>query len=255
MRRTGFEGRQRAGASLFVRAILAGPVLAVVMALPAAGQVTGDDPFTLRLPAALSRFSPYADVAGAGGASAASKWSSSANPAALGWLDWPAGRTASLATQYAAVDFDDGPRLHVASQAAVADLGKWGRIQPAVAQVFSDEGTTRQGLGFNFNLQRFQLNWGKKFGDDCAAGAGFQYTRSQSYYDLGSIDVSKSTSDAYAFSAGALHRLCGPLLGGVVAQYSFSQDRTIMYGIPAFAIAETRTADKTHELTLRPGLS
>jgi len=40
---------------------------------------------SLRLPAALTRFAPYADVAGVGGASAGSKWSSSVNPAAVAW--------------------------------------------------------------------------------------------------------------------------------------------------------------------------
>ena len=38
---------------------------------------------SLRFPAALSRFSSYADVAAVGGASAGSKWGSSINPASI----------------------------------------------------------------------------------------------------------------------------------------------------------------------------
>ena len=41
--------------------------------------------FSLRFPAALSRFSSYADVAATGGASAGSKWQSSVNPASIAW--------------------------------------------------------------------------------------------------------------------------------------------------------------------------
>jgi len=45
--------------------------------------------FSLRFPAALSRFSSYADVAATGGASAGSKWQSSVNPAATAWQSIP----------------------------------------------------------------------------------------------------------------------------------------------------------------------
>jgi len=230
-------------------------VLAATASEPAFAQVKGSDPFSLRLPAALGRFSPYADVAGVGNASAASKWSSSANPASAAWLDWPEGQHVALTPQYSTIGFSDGPRLNVTSEAANFDLGKWGRLQPALAQVRSNEGRTRQDLDFDFDLDRYQLNWGKKLSDDWAVGAGFQYSRSHAYFDLGPIDVSKSSSDSYGFTLGTLNRLCGNLLGGVVAQYSFSRDRTVMYGIPQFAIDETHERDTTHELTIRPGLS
>ena len=250
------SGNRRWGRTdLVVMAALAGLVLAGAGAHPAWGQVTGSDPFSLRLPAALGRFSPYADVAGVGNASAASRWASSAIPAAGGWLDWPAGRSVAMTPQYSTIGFRQGPRLHVASEAATVDLGKWGRLQPAFAQVWADEGKTRQDLDFDFNLSRYQMNWGKKINDDWALGAGFQFSRSQAFYDMGPIDISKSSSDAYGFTLGTLNRICGPLLGGAVVQYSFSRDRTTMFGIPQFDIPETQSSDTTHELTFRPGLS
>lgn len=230
-------------------------VLAFAGIANAWGQVKGNDPFSLRLPAALSRFSSYGDVAGVGNASVASKWASSLNPAAIGWMDWPSGRTVELSPQYSTIGFDEGTRLHVTSEAGNVDFGKWGRFQPAFAQVWSNRATTRQGLDFDFDLSRYQLNWGRRIGDDWAVGAGFQFSRSQTRYDLGSINISKSDSDSYGFRLGTLNRIKGPLLAGAVVEYSFSRDRTTMFAIPAFGVPEMRMRDTTHELTFRPGLS
>jgi hypothetical protein len=251
----GSGNRRRARTDLGLLAALGVLAMVVPCARPARGQVEGGAPFSLRLPAALGRFSPYADVAGVGNACAASKWSSSANPAAVAWLDWPAGKIAALIPQYSMIGFRQGPRLHVASEAASVDLGQWGRLQPAFAQVWANEGRTRQDMDFDFNLSRYQMNWGKKVSDDWALGAGFQYSRSRAFYDMGPIDISKSSSDAYGFTLGTLNRICGNLLGGAVVQYSFSRDRTTMYGIPQFEIPQTKSFETTHELTLRPGLS
>ena len=239
----------------FAAACSTGVLLALAAANPAWGQVSGNDPFSLRLPAALGRFSSYGDVAGVGNASAGSKWSSSVNPASAAWLAWPEGRCLSLTPQYSTIGFRDGPRLHVTSEAGNVNLGEWGRLQPAFAQVWADEGRTRQGLDFDFDLSRYQLNWGKKIRNDWAVGAGFQYSRSHGYFDLGPMKISKSSSDAYGFTLGTLHRLCESLLGGLVVQYSFSRDRTVMYGIPLLAIPDEHLSDTTHELTVRPGLS
>jgi hypothetical protein len=243
--------QRRAGKfALLIAAIMAGGGAA-----GAFGQATANDPFSLRLPAALDRFSSYADVAAVGDASAGSKWCSSANPASVGWLDLAGQSPVSVSPQYSSIAFDEGMRINVTTEAGMIDLGPWGRLQPALAQAWSNHATTRQGLGFDFDLQRYQMNWGKRFGDDSALGAGFQYTTSQVQYDLGGTDLSRSRSDAYGWRVGGLQRIDGPLLAGVVAEYSFSRDRTMMFGIPAFGIPETHVEDTTHQLTLRPGLS
>jgi hypothetical protein len=219
------------------------------------GQVAGREPFSLRFPAALARFSPYADVAGVGGASVASKWASSVNPAAIGWLDWSTGRNVEACSQYSTVGFEEGTRLHIASAAAGVNLGERGRLQPAFARAWSNEATTRQDLEFDFDLTRYQLSWGMRIGDDSAIGAGVQFGKSQIRHDLGPMDISKSNSESYAFRLGTLNRIDGPLLGGAVAEYSFTRDRTTMFAIPLFGTPEVRTQDTTHELALRPGLS
>jgi hypothetical protein len=243
--------QSRAGKlALLIAAIAAGGGAA-----GAFGQATSDDPFSLRLPAALDRFASYGDVAAVGNASAASKWCSSANPASVGWLDLAGQPPVSVSPQYSNIAFAEGTRIQVATEAATIDLGPWGRLQPALAQAWSNHATTRQGLGFDLDLQRYQLNWGRRFGDDSALGAGFQYTTSQVRYDLGWTDVSRSRSDAYGWRVGWLQRVAGPLLAGAVAEYSFSRDRTMMFAIPAFGIPETHEEDTTHQLTFRPGLS
>jgi hypothetical protein len=224
-------------------------------ATAAFGQATAADPFSLRLPAALDRFSPYADVAAVGDASAASKWCSSTNPASVGWLDLAGQPPWAVSPQYSNIAFGEGTRINVTSEAGTIDLGPWGRLQPALAQAWSNHATTRQGLGFDFDLQRYQMNWGKRFGEDSALGAGFQYTTSQVQYGLGETDLSRSRSDGYCWRLGGLQRVDGPLLAGAVVEYSFSRDRTMGFAIPAFGIPETHDADTTHQLTFRPGLS
>jgi hypothetical protein len=221
----------------------------------ALGQTSAADPFSLRLPAALDKFSSYADVASVGDAWAASKWCSSANPASVGWLDLAGQPPWSASPQYSNIAFGEGARMNVTSEAGTIDLGPWGRLQPAFAQAWSNHATTRQGLGFDFDLQRYQLNWGKRFGEDSALGAGFQYTTSQVQFGLGEMDLSRSRSDAYGWQVGGLQRIEGPLLAGAVVAYSFSRDRTMLFDIPAFGIPESHESDTTHQLTFRPGLS
>lgn len=239
-----------------IRTLLTAAVaVAAANVRPALGQVTGDDPFSLRLPAALGRFSSYGDVAAVGNASAASKWPSSVNPAAADWLDIPGKRPVALSPQYSNIAFEEGTRIQVATEAATVSLGKWGTIQPAFAQAWSNRATTRQGLLFDFDLRRYQMNWGKRINEDAAVGAGFQFSTSEVGYDLGSMTISKSRSDAYGFTLGTLNRVKGPLLAGAVMQYSFSRDRTKMFAIPAFGVPEEHLRDTTHEFTFRPGLS
>jgi hypothetical protein len=75
-------------------------VLVLLLAGPAvAGEFDHYD-FSLRLPAALSRFSSYGDVAGTGGASAASPWSTSANPASAAQAELVRIHTGNLAAHH-----------------------------------------------------------------------------------------------------------------------------------------------------------
>jgi hypothetical protein len=70
--------------------------------------------FSLRFPAALSRVATYGDVAGVGGASAASRFQSSVNPAAAAWsLDRNGALRVSASPQATQVNFDRGQRFTI----------------------------------------------------------------------------------------------------------------------------------------------
>lgn len=231
---------------------------------PARAEDIEDEALSLRLPAALTRFAPYGDVAGVGGASAGSKWSSSVNPASTGWE--PDLRF-SVTPQYSNVRFDEDLGLNVFAEAATFDLNETDRLQPALAQVRAEEATTRQGRDFRLEMDLVQVQWARRVNEDWAVGANFNYTKAHSDYDLGSMTLSDGESETYGWRFGVLHRLCGEdgngeprgdegndtggmLLGGVVFDYAFTPSRTTVY-VPA----KQRIKDTGHQFVLRPGLA
>jgi hypothetical protein len=117
-----------------------------------------DKDFSLRFPAALSRFSSYADVAATGGASAGSKWQSSVNPASTACQRMPGGYQLSLNLQYSQIIFQEGTVLHVISESITKDFEKFGTFQVALAQVRSNNRATRQGIKFSYDMDYVQLN-------------------------------------------------------------------------------------------------
>ena len=236
-------------------------LLAGAVALAASGRAAADDisqeALSLRLPAALTRFAPYGDVAGVGGASAGSKWSSSVNPASVAWE--PDLRL-SVSPQYSNVHFEEHLSLHIAAESLTADLGDCGRIQPALAQVRSTKSTTRQGLDFRLDMDLVQVQWARKVDADTAVGVNFNFTKSRQQYDLGRVAVSDSDSETYGWRLGVLRRLCddlggGRVLGGVVFDYAFSPSRTTMYDFLGLGTGDQRIKDTAHQFVLRPGVS
>jgi len=233
--------------------------LLVLLAAPGGpGAVARADEFdtkdlSLRLPAALTRFASYGDVAGAGGASAGSKWSSGVNPASSAWLPPPGDLRLSFTPQYSNLYFSEGTVLHVTSEALTWDLGRAGTIQPALAQVHSNRETTRQGLDFRLDMDYGQVQWAKKVADAWAFGANFAKAKTQ--FDLDRTAVSDSTGETYGFRFGALHRLADKVLGGAVVEYAFSKDRTTLFDFLGLGVGNTHIHDTTHQVLLRPGLS
>ena len=88
-----------------------------------------DKDFSLRFPAALSRYSSYADVAATGGASAGSKWQSSVNPASTGWQSIPSRYHFTLSPQYSSIIFREGTILHVIAESVTKDFEEFGTFQ------------------------------------------------------------------------------------------------------------------------------
>jgi len=237
-------------------ALLAG-ALALAVGSRASADDISEEALSLRLPAALTRFAPYGDVAGIGGASAGSKWSTSVNPASVAW---EGDLRLSVTPQYSNVHFDEHLSLHVAAESVTADLDGFGRIQPSLAQVRSTKSTTRQGLDFRLDMDLVQVQWATKVDDDTAVGANFNFTKARQQYDLGSTAVSDSDSETYGWRFGVLRRLCndlagGRLLGGLVFDYAFSPSRTTMYDFLNLGIGNQRTKDTVHQFVLRPGVS
>ena len=141
-----------------------------------------DKDFSLRFPAALSRFSSYADVAATGGASAGSKWQSSVNPASIAWQSIPGRYHLSLSPQYSAIMFQEGTVLHVISESVTKEFEKFGTLQVSLAQVRSNERAIQAPLPdykFSYDMNYMQAQWGKRFSDDFAIGGNFNYSSSE----------------------------------------------------------------------------
>jgi opacity protein-like surface antigen len=217
-----------------------------------------DKDFSLRFPAALSRFSSYADVAATGGASAGSKWQSSVNPAATGWQSLPGSYHLSLNPQYSAIMFQEGTVLHVISESVTKEFEKFGTLQVSLAQVRSNERAIQAPLPdykFSYDMNYAQAQWGKRFTDDFALGGNFNYSSSEVTNKIGADKYLDSSSDSYGFRVGTLYRIAEKLLGGVVVDYSWSPSKTTTYDIFGLGIGDVRVDDKTKQFTLRAGPS
>ncbi len=210
--------------------------------------------FGHRFSAALTRFSPYADVAAAGGASAGSKWFSSLNPASAAWNLKFNDRSLFLSPQYSLLCFSEGQKLHVATQSATIDLGKWGSLIPAWAQAHSNTRKTKAGLDFQYDLRQFQLQYGLNVSERTALGAAFGFSDASIQFDWGNLQVSDSDSETYMFRLGGLHRITEKWLAGLVIEYAFSRGRTTEYDLTGF-LPDVKTADTAHQILLRPGVS
>lgn len=192
---------------------------------PAQAKDLGTVDFSLRLPAALSKFSPYSDVAGVGGASAGSQYQSSINPAAT---DWRPAQPYSLAprVQYLAILFDRGATLHVANEAATFKTPGWGSIQPAAAQVRSTGST---GGAFTLLDANYgQVQWGYRLHDALAIGLNANYTALTTRSGISGTTVATSDSQTYDIRAGVLGSPLEHLFVGFVADYAVSPATTMI---------------------------
>lgn len=222
-----------------------------------AAKASGDDytkeSFSLRFPAAISRFSPYGDVAAVGGASAASKWSSSINPASTGWLDLTGKLRLSPSFQYVPVLFAEGTNLHVTAEALNWQVPGLGTLQPGMAQVCSNRRAGRDGMDFETHMELFQVQWGRRIGDSCAVGANFNFTSAEMIFGLDRADLVESTSESYAWRFGGLYQPAKGWLLGLVLDYGVTPSRTALYDISGQGIGKLE--DTANQFSLRPGVS
>jgi hypothetical protein len=217
-----------------------------------------DKDFSLRFPAALSRFSSYADVAAVGGASAGSKWQTSVNPASTGWQSIAGRYHVSLNPQYSAIMFQEGTVLHVISESVTKDFEKFGTVQVSLAQVRSNEKAIRAPLPdymFSYDMDYAQVQWGKRFTDDFALGGNFNYSSSEVINKIGTDKYLDSSSDSYGIRVGTLYRIAKSLLGGLVVDYAQSPSKTTTYDIFGWGTGDVEVRDRTTQFTLRTGPS
>jgi len=210
--------------------------------------------FSLRFPAAISRFSSYADVAAGGNAQAASEWSSSINPASAAW---PQDRKFkhSFSPQFTAISFEEGTDLFVVSEALTLNAGDWGVFLPAAAQIRSNDETDSDGLGFEFDADFFQFQWGKMIAPDLAFGANFNVTFSETEQKVGNDKLAETNSETYNFRFGAVHQTFEKIRTGVVFDYAFAPARTQVNDLFDAGTGTLHFKDTTHQFLLRPGIA
>ncbi len=217
----------------------------------AGGALAGDfadEPFALRLPAALSRYSGYGDVAGTGGASAGSPWVSSVNPAAVAWAG-PAHLSAS--PQLSAITFDQGTRLTVGVVSLAFGNDGTGWFLPTVGRVWSNAASTAQGLDFEFDLRQVQLQWGKRVTENLAAGVTGNMTRSETRFTSTGGPVASSDDTGANLRIGGLYRIGPRWIAGLVIDYGRTWSDTAL-NTPLGAY---QSHDVTHQVLVRPGFS
>ena len=208
--------------------------------------------FSLRLPATLTRFSPFGDVAGDAGASSASKWASSVNPAALAWSfaqDYKIGE----GVQFSNVRFDSGTQLNFISEATTFDAKDLGVFQISFGGISSNERPVLDSpllpLKFEYDLWGGRVNWGKRMGD-LSVGAAFGLVHSDTDFHAPTFDAVHASENLWLFRLGAQKEFAPHWLAGLVGDYSYGPTTTTTLA-PRPGITE----DATHQFTLRPGLA
>lgn len=212
-------------------------------------------PFALRLPAALGHLSFYGDVSAKSGASAASKWESSPNPANKAWgfpeeYDW------RVSGQYNNLLFDNDTQLHFVSETAAFDAGELGVIRVGFLQLTSNDEVARGAVPLPFTLEAngYQLSWAKKFGKDFALGADVNFTRSETSFKLPSFDLANTSKDAWSFRVGGLWQPADKWFIGLYSDYANgAADTTLKLPTP-LGIAQVNSSDTVQLWTVHPGI-
>lgn len=206
--------------------------------------------FSLRFPAALSKFSSYADVAGFGGASAGSRYGSGINPASLDWMP-PAGAPFSISPQFSRIRFDRGASLSIATLSGSFSSPAYGTFQPSYVRV-----TNNGSMSGDFLLTEGtvgQLQWGKKLGEQFAVGLNVNHSQFNTSAGFDSQLVADGTSRSNSVRGGLLWAASPRLLAGVVMDYSSGRAASLLLDPDCFCFA--RVDDRSRAATARLGVS
>lgn len=228
-----------------------------------------DASFSLRFPAAISRFAPYGDVAATGGASAGSKWSSSINPASADVVKIESRGHVAFSPQYSTIRFEEGPALRLGAGTISYNAGSAGTFEVSGAQLSSNSEKSLTPLRFSFGAEFAQLRWAKSVTPDHAIGAAVSFTHSEvdtrvqppGLDPLGFpvllplTDFFHSEGETYTFRIGSLHKLAKPLRAGLTAEYAYSPTKTTFFDLSGLGLPDVLDRQSTNQMLVRPGVS
>ena len=232
-----------------------------------AGSAYGDKHFAVRLAPAFIRFT---EVSALGGETVANRFSSAINPASAGWTEIP-GHGVVVAPYYSRIHFQNGTNLDLYGESITYDTKKYGTFQPTLSQIRSNEETHRLGLDFDYNVDTFQLQWGKRFGD-FAVGATFNFAEASILQDglvlapfpgvlrpIPTFVRSHGEAESYRFRFGGLYQPCEKWLIGAIVEYGFapwrSRTMTTFPVVPGPVTLKTHESGTQHQFLFRPGVS
>ena len=78
--------------------------------------------------------------------------------------------------------------MHVIGESATVKAGSIGVIQPTFSQIRTNEDTLRNGRTFDYTVDSFQVQWGKRFAN-CAAGATFNFAKAEIIQKAASVII------------------------------------------------------------------
>jgi len=240
--------------------------LATLALMPAfqPSSVKADDydtkPFSLRFQSALTRFSPFSDVAGTGGASVASRFSSSVNPASAAWdikEKEPNSEKQLLKTatspQYSRLSFSNGTEFDVFASSIFSPISDDDTLLGSIAGVDTDHGKTNDGLGFDLALIQSQLAWGHRDSDEWGYGASFNFAESVTNVDYLGTNVAHSSSHVFGTRAGLIYSPCSNLRFGQTLEFSASPGRNTVLDLQSGT--EFSDRDSTYSYLYRSGVT
>lgn len=224
--------------------------LACSPALARADSSFADIDFSLRFPAALAKFSSYADVAAFGGASAGSRYGSGINPASIDWTR-PSRAPFSLSPQVSRLGFDRGTTLRIATMSASYGSTGYGTLQGSLTRVSNDGSAAGDFLLTDGHYA--QLQWGKKINSDVAVGANVNHSHFKSSAGFGGQLAADGSSISNSVRGGVLWAASPKLLAGLVVDYSTGTAVTDVMNPECFCFVQFDDASRA--ATARVGLT
>lgn len=186
-----------------------------------------DEPFTLRFPGAFSHFSPFADVAAKGGASAASPFGSSSNLAGIAWSFQPQEFDYLASANYDFLTFDSGTEMHLSTQTLAFDVAEIGVFRLAMIEFESNRSPLRLApVQYEFELLGARLDWSRRFGD-FGLGAGLGFTRAETLFSTERLRLTDSEKDNWTGRLSVQRQWRNRWLIGATADYGMGRTEVL----------------------------